>query len=46
MHKYLAPLIQYFVEPPFAAMTAAGLLSYVSDSNAHPETDIFAYSSL
>ena len=37
---------QYFVEPPFAAITAANLLRYVSTSFAHLETEIFAHSSL
>ena len=46
MHLYSAPLCQYFVEPPFAAITAASLSEYVSTSFAHLETEIFAHSSL
>ena len=33
---------QYFVEPPFAEITAASLLGYVSRSLAHLATGIFA----
>ncbi len=46
MHKYFSPYGQYFVEPPFAAITAASLLGYVFISFAHTETEIFAHSSL
>ena len=35
MHNYSPPQSQYFVEPPFAAITAASLLGYVSISLAH-----------
>ena len=34
---------QYFVEPPFAALTAPSLLGYVSISLAHLATGIFAH---
>ena len=40
------PLSQYFLEPPFAAITAASLLVYVSTSFANQKTEIFALSSL
>ena len=46
MHTYSAPLSQYFVEPPFAAITAASLFGDVSTSFAHLESAIFAHSSL
>ena len=46
MQLYSAPQSWYFVEPPFAAITAASPLRYVSNSFAHVETAIFAYSSL
>ena len=45
MHNYSPPQSQYFVEPPFAAITAAHLLGYVSISLAHLATGIFAHSS-
>ena len=45
VHNYSSHQSQYFVEPPFAAITAASLLGYVSISLAHPATGIFAHSS-
>lgn len=42
--KYSIPLIQYLMEPPFAAITAASHLANVSTTCAHLETDIFARS--
>ena len=45
MHNYSPPESQYFVEPPFAAITVASLLGYVSISLAHLATGIFAHSS-
>jgi hypothetical protein len=39
--NYSPPQTQYFVEPPFAAITAASLLGYVSVSLAHLATVIF-----
>ena len=45
MHKYSPPLSQYLVEPPFAAITAASLLGYVSTSFSHPEMEMFVHSS-
>lgn len=42
----LIELSQYFVEPLFAAITAASLVVDVSNSIAHLQTDIFAHSSL
>ena len=45
MHNYSPPQSQYVVEPPFAAITAASLLGYVSISLAHLATGIFANSS-
>jgi hypothetical protein len=39
------PKNQYFVVPPFVAITAAHLLGYVSISLAHLATGIFAHSS-
>ena len=44
--KVFAPLGQYFVEPPFAAMAAASPLGLVSTSDAHIETEICGRSSL
>ena len=35
MHNYSPPQSQYLFEPPFAAITAASLLGYVSISLAH-----------
>ena len=43
--KVFTPLSQSFVEPPFAAITAAGLFGLVSTSDAHIETEMFAHSS-
>ena len=44
---YSAPLSQYFVEPPFAAITAPSLFGDVSTSFAHLErVTFFAHSSL
>ena len=40
VHKYSSPQSQYFVEPPFSAITAASLLRYVSISLAHLDTGI------
>ena len=45
MHNYSPPQSQYFVEPPFAATTAASLLGYVSISLAHLATGNFSHSS-
>ena len=45
MHNYSPSRSQYFVEPPFAAITAASLLGYVSINLAHLATGIFAHSS-
>ena len=46
-HAYVFILLsQYFVEPPFAAITVSSLLWFVSTSFAHVQTDIFAHSSL
>ena len=44
MHKYSTPLSQYLVEPPFAAITAASLLGYVSTS-FQLEIEMFVHSS-
>ncbi|MEQ2307771.1 hypothetical protein AMECASPLE_021595 [Ameca splendens] len=44
--KVFSPLSQYFVEPPFSAITAAGILGYVSTSFAHLVTEIFAHFTL
>ena len=41
----IPPQSQYFVEPPFAAITAASLLGYVSISLAHLATGMLAHSS-
>ena len=38
VHNYSPPQRQYFAEPPFAAITAASLLGYVSISLAHLAT--------
>ena len=46
VQKHSALLSQYFVEPPFPAMTATSLLWYVSTSFAHLETGIVDLSSL
>ena len=46
MHNYSPSQNQYFVEPPFAAITAASLFGYVAISLAHLATGIFAHSSM
>uniref|UniRef100_A0A8C7TGE4 Gamma-glutamyltransferase 1b n=1 Tax=Oncorhynchus mykiss TaxID=8022 RepID=A0A8C7TGE4_ONCMY len=45
LHNYSPPQSQYFVEPHFAAITAASLLGYVSISLAHLATRILVSSS-
>lgn len=47
MYKYSStnPLVQYFMEPPLAAITATGLLGYVSICFAHLDPNVFAHSS-
>ena len=42
MHNYSPPQSQYFVEPYFAAITAANLLGYVSISLVHLATGILS----
>ena len=46
VHLYSAPRSQYFVEPPFFAITAASLFGKVSTSFSHLESDIFAHSKI
>ena len=42
MHLYSGPLNQYFVEPPFTAITAASLFGYVSTNFEHLDSESFA----
>ena len=42
MHLYLAPPSQYFVEPPFAEITAASHFGDVFTSFAHLENEMIA----
>lgn len=44
MHLYSAPLSQYFVEPPFAAIKLRNVLWYVSKSSTCSQNEIFANS--